>query len=101
MSQHSADKMKDKKKRTELDIIRGILEWAINNQGGKQTHMMYKVNLSHPQMKCYMDNLVARGLIDVHGTNHKYVFITKAGINYYINLRISEKLVNMFGEDKE
>ena len=52
-------------KRGKLDIINDMLR-AIERKGGRilPTHLMYKSNLSHGRMKLYVDELLARGLIE-------------------------------------
>lgn len=44
-----------KKRRTRIDIINDILKVISDKKGRiKQTHLMYKVNLSHKLMRSYL-----------------------------------------------
>ena len=51
-------------KRTRLDII-GDMLLAVANKGGriKPTHLMYKSNMSHRQMKSYLEELVEKSFV--------------------------------------
>ncbi|MGA7897074.1 MAG: winged helix-turn-helix domain-containing protein [Candidatus Nanoarchaeia archaeon] len=83
-------------KRSRMDIIFDILN-IIRERGGriKPTHLMYKANLSHKQMKGYLDELKGKDLIniDVSDKNSR-VLITKKGIEFslkYLQMRDLEK----------
>ena len=62
------------RKRSRLDIIKDMLE-SIRDKNGKmkQTRLMYKANLSHTQMKLYIEELVKKKLISEENEgNYKY-----------------------------
>ena len=69
----------------------------IQEKGGKikPTHLMYKANLSHVQMKLYLQELTKSKLIDKDTTVSKpLIEITKKGrefLNSYIRMREFEK----------
>jgi predicted transcriptional regulator len=68
------------RKRNRTDIISDMLS-IVQQKGGKikPTHLMYKANLSHKQMKLYLDELITNGLIQ-KGTEAKAMIeITKKG----------------------
>lgn len=72
------------KKRTKLDIIQDIL-LTIRSKGGriKQTHLMYKANLSHTQMKGYLAELGRKALLKESQREHNtFVSITEEGLRF-------------------
>jgi predicted transcriptional regulator len=85
-------------KRTRIEIIYDML-LTINNKGGriKPTHLMYKANLSHNQMKQYLDELMEKSLIaeEVKAKEErKLLAITDKGIafiNQFNQMREFEK----------
>jgi len=84
------------RKRNRIEIIYDILR-VIQNKGGKikKTHLMYKANLSHNQMKLYLNDLYKKGLIENISSSSKYLIqITKKGRDFsekYVQVREFER----------
>ena len=82
-------------KRTRIEIIYDMLH-TIRGKGGriKPTHLMYKANLSHSQMKLYLDELMAKSLIaEEHASkdDRRMLAITDKGLAF----------INQFNQMKE
>jgi predicted transcriptional regulator len=86
-------------KRTRSDIIGDMLSSIINKGGQiKPTHLMYKSNMSHGQMKVYLDDLIGKELVKkVKKGNHDYVIITDKGHEFIQKLREIKEFEKAFG----
>ena len=79
-----------------MEIISDMLA-MVQEKGGsiKPTHLMYKANLSHSQMKSYIDELMIKKLIAKEETkNGNRIVITKSGRDFlfqYSRMREFEK----------
>ena len=86
-------------KRTRLDIIGDMLT-SILDKGGKikPTHLMYKSNLAHNQMKQYLDELLQKELIrKVKKENSELIEITDKGCELIKKLKEIKEFENAFG----
>ena len=86
-------------KRTRVDIIGDMLS-SIVSKGGqiKPTHLMYRSNMSHGQMKTYIDDLVQKDLIKkVKKNNYDYVIITDKGHEFLQKLMEMKEFEKAFG----
>jgi predicted transcriptional regulator len=84
------------RKRSRMEIISDMLAIVQGKNGSiKPTHLMYKANLSHSQMKSYLDELIGKNLIKKEETDKgRRIAITKSGkdiLSQYSRLREFEK----------
>ena len=73
---------------------------SIKNKGGsiKPTHLMYKSNLSHGQMKQYLDDLIEKELIKRTMKNeYEYIIITDKGYEFITKLSEMKEFEKAFG----
>lgn len=80
--------------RINLDILNAVQEMG----DAKPTHILYKANLSHDRLVRYLDELAAKGLIEVRqeGENRTYKMTSK-GIGFLLEMRRAESFVQGFG----
>lgn len=86
-------------KRTKLDIIGDILAVIMSNNGEiKPTHLMYKSNLAHNQMKSYLEELIQKDLIKKIVKNKKEcIAITEKGYHFAQKLKEIKQFERAFG----
>lgn len=86
-------------KRTKVDIIGDMLSSIINKGGQiKPTHLMYKSNMSHGQMKHYLDDLIQKEFVKkVKKDNYDYIIITDKGHEFMQRLREMKEFEKAFG----
>lgn len=86
-------------KRTKIDIIGDMLK-SILDKGGqiKPTHLMYKSNLSHSQLKSYLEELVEKDFVKkISKDTYEYITITDKGCSFIEKLREIKEFERAFG----
>lgn len=89
------------KKRERLKIIEDMLLSIQEKNGGiKPTHLMYKSNLSHTQMKSYLEELIENSLVErINKKNYEYIIITDKGLDFLTKIREMNEFDKSFGLD--
>lgn len=87
------------RKRSRMSIIYDMLILMTERKGRiKPTHLMYKANLSHKQMKGYLEDLSKSGLIEkVEKDSKNVIAITKKGQDFVSKLSQIREFENTFG----
>lgn len=73
---------------------------SIQNKGGeiKPTHLMYKANLAHRQMKSYLDELIAKNFVQrISRKDYEYLIITDDGSRFVQKLGEMKEFEDLFG----
>ena len=82
-----------------MDIMHDILKIVQERCGEiKKTHLMYKANLSHNQMKTYLVELIRNGLLEdkFNGERHR-IAISKKGRNFSMRYAQVKEFEKTFG----
>jgi predicted transcriptional regulator len=87
------------RRRERSDIVLDML-LSIQEKGGriKPTHLMYKANLAHNQMKAYLEELVEKNFVKkIKKNNYEYITITNNGLKFIQKIREMKEFEKTFG----
>ena len=87
------------RKRERSDIVLDML-LSIQEKGGriKPTHLMYRANLAHQQMKSYLEELVQKDFIKkIKEKDYEYIIITDTGSRFLEKIRQMREFEKTFG----
>ncbi len=87
-------------KRSKIDIVIDILNTITESKGRiKPTHLMYRSNLSHIQMKRYLSELLEKELVEEEEERKKKkrIRITKKGRDFLAEILRMKEFQKTFG----
>jgi predicted transcriptional regulator len=87
------------RKRERSDIVVDML-LSIQEKGGKikPTHLMYRANLAHQQMKSYLEELVERNFVrKIMEKKYEYIMITDTGSRFVEKISQMKEFEKTFG----
>lgn len=87
------------RKRERSDIVLDMLV-SIQEKGGKikPTHLMYKANLAHVQMKSYLEELLQKNLVKkLKDKGYEYIIITDDGLRFIEKISQMKVFEKTFG----
>jgi len=87
------------RKRERSDIVLDMLQ-SIQEKGGriKPTHLMYRANLAHQQMKSYLEELIQKDFIKkIKDNSYEYIIITDTGSKFVEKIRHMKEFERTFG----
>ncbi|MFH0831947.1 MAG: winged helix-turn-helix domain-containing protein [archaeon] len=87
------------KKRNKIEIINDILRTIKDKRGRiKQTHLMYKVNLSHKLMKSYLEELITKEMVlETKQEKNIYLLLKPRGEEFMEKLKKLTEFQETFG----
>lgn len=87
------------RKRSRMSIIYDMLSIILKKRGRiKPTHLMYGANLSHKQMKIYLDDMLRSGLVEfVSNEDRRMIMITKKGNDFFSGYGQLREFESTFG----
>ena len=87
------------RKRSRTDILHDMLKIIQGNKGKiKRTHLMYKANLSHKQLKLYLNELIENNLIENKSLETTtLILITKKGAEFSVKYSQMKEFEKTFG----
>lgn len=63
-------------RRSEMEIVRDILNLTSKKEGAKKTQILYQTNLSYTQLKDYLSFLLERNFMDIEKNNSSVFYKT-------------------------
>ncbi|MFQ5474220.1 MAG: winged helix-turn-helix domain-containing protein [Candidatus Nanoarchaeia archaeon] len=91
------------RKRERSDIVLDML-LSIQEKGGriKPTHLMYRANLAHNQMKAYLEELVEKNFVKrIKERNFEYIILTDTGSRFAGEIKQMKEFEKTFGLSEE
>ena len=73
---------------------------SVQDKGGliKPTHLMYKANLAHHQMKSYLEELISKDFMKkIKKGDYDYLIITDNGLRFIQKIREMKEFEKTFG----